>query len=68
MNREIYTVKQFVEKYPAFTLGGMNWRIFNREKNGLKEAGAVLKVGRRVLIDADRYFEWIDAQNNIADV
>ena len=33
------TVNQFVERHPAFTLGGMRSQIFNETSNGLKEAG-----------------------------
>jgi len=59
--RTLRTVQQFCHEYPAFTLGGMRWLLFHREQNGL--AQAVIHVGRRVLIDVDRFFEWIDAQN-----
>ena len=30
--------------------------------NGLWEAGAIVRVGRRVLLDENRFFEWIAAQ------
>lgn len=30
--------------------------------NGLAEAGAIIRVGRKVLIDEARFFDWIDAQ------
>ena len=28
--------------------------------NGLEEAGAIIRVGRRVLIDLDRFDSWLD--------
>ena len=65
MNRTLSTVNQFVEKNPAFTHGGVRWQIFNEDSNGLAESGAVLRNGRRVLIDEDRYFRWLDEQNGI---
>ena len=34
--------------------------------NGLAEAGAILRVGRRVLIDLDRFDEWLDAHRDVA--
>jgi len=59
----LLTVPQFVEQNPAFTVGGLRWLIFNEEKNGLKEAQAIIRLGRKVMIDADRYFNWLYEQN-----
>jgi hypothetical protein len=59
--RHLRTVQQFCEENPAFTVGGLRWLLFHRETNGLSEA--VVRVGRRVLIDAERFFRWVDAQN-----
>jgi hypothetical protein len=60
-NPTLLTVKQFCQQHPAFTQGGVRWLLFNRQENGLEHA--VLKVGRRVLIDVDAFFGWIDEQN-----
>jgi hypothetical protein len=60
--RRLYTVDQFVQKHPAFSNGGLRWLLFHREKNGLKRA--VLRVGRRVLIDETLFFEWLDTCND----
>lgn len=64
----VYTVKQFSQKHPAFPEGGMRNRIFYQETNGMKKAGAVLRLGRKVLIDEARFFAWIADQNNTAKV
>jgi hypothetical protein len=53
------TVKQFCNKYPAFTEGGLRDRIFYADSNGLKEIGAILRNGRRVLIDDEKFFQWL---------
>ncbi len=53
------TVNQFCEKYPAFTHGGLRDRIFHAESNGLKKLGAILRNGRRVLIDEEKFFQWL---------
>ena len=53
------TIKQFREKYPAFTEGGLRDRIFHAESNGLKKFGAILRNGRRVLIDEEKFFNWL---------
>lgn len=57
----LLTVKQFCQANPAFTEGGIRWLLFNREENGL--ARAVVKVGRRVLIDVNQFFRWLSEQN-----
>ena len=59
--RTLLTVKQFCQQNPAFTEGGLRWLLFNRQDNGL--ARAVFKVGRRVLIDVDEFYLWLDQQN-----
>jgi len=59
----LQTVSQFAESNPAFPIGGLRWMIFNEDKNGLKAAGAIVRVGRKVLIDTDKYFQWVHSQN-----
>jgi len=59
----LLTVRQFAEKHPAFNVGGLRYLIFNEDSNGLKEAGAIIRVGKKVLIDVDKYFAWIYNQN-----
>ncbi|MCF8007938.1 MAG: hypothetical protein K9K84_11070 [Methylovulum sp.] len=54
------TVKQFSEKYPAFPVGGLRQRIFNEATNGLKQYGAIVRNGRRVLINEEKFFIWLE--------
>jgi hypothetical protein len=61
IGRTLRTVPQFCREHPAFTPGGIRWLLFNREANGLSRA--VVRVGRRVLIDVDSFFEWLASQN-----
>ena len=60
------TVNQFCEKHTAFTLGGMRGLIFNEHQNGINKAGAVIRLGRKVLIDEAKFFNWIAAQSGKA--
>ncbi|KTD25449.1 Uncharacterised protein [Legionella lansingensis] len=53
------TIKQFCQKHPAFTEGGIRDRIFYADSNGLKKFGAILRNGRRVLIDEEKFFQWL---------
>ena len=62
VNRTLLSVKEFSKQYPSFPEGGIRWQIFNEETNGLKDARAIIRIGRKVLIDVDKYFSWIDTQ------
>jgi len=59
--RILLTVPQFAAKHQAFSIGGLRWLIFNRETNGF--ATAILKCGRRVLIDEFQFFDVLYSQN-----
>lgn len=65
MKSTISTVKQFCSRHPAFTEGGLRWEIFHENTNGLKESGAILRNGRKVLIHEERYFANLDRKNGI---
>ncbi len=62
----LLTIKQFSVKHPAFPEGGLRFRIFNADKNGMAEAGVIVRNGRRVLLNEERFFEWLDSQNQRA--
>jgi len=67
MNLPIYsTVKQFCERHPAFTEGGIRHNIFHEETNGLKESGAIVRNGRRVLINEEKFFAWLESKQEAA--
>jgi hypothetical protein len=64
MTDQIYlTVNQFIAKQPALTTGGIRALIFNEHKNGLAESGAILRIGRKVLINEIRWWSWVESQN-----
>lgn len=69
----LFTVSQFSERHPAFSMPAVRNYILNaRDRtnsrgqriagNGLFESGAVIRIGRRVLIDEQAFFAWIAAQ------
>jgi hypothetical protein len=71
--RDLFTVKQFSERRPAWSPQALRNLILNAEDrlnsrgdpipgNGLAEAGAIVRVGRRVLIDEQAFFRWIAEQ------
>ncbi len=72
MSRNLLTVRQFAQRHPAFCEGGLRWLIYNAEArtrvvdgeerlipgNGLKNA--IVRLGRRVLIDETEFFRQIE--------
>lgn len=63
-NRTYLTVTQFPGKHPAFPIGGLRALIFNEKQNGLAKSGAIVRIGRKVLIHEEKFFQWIESQNN----
>lgn len=55
------TINQFADKQPAFTSASLQKLISNEATNGLTKAGAIVRVGRRVLINEEKFFSWIEA-------
>lgn len=73
--RRLFTLKAFAERHASFlTLPALTNQVFKakpREStkgtipgNGLEEAGAIVRLAGRVLIDEDGYFRWIDVLQN----
>jgi hypothetical protein len=70
VTRVVLTVRQFSKRHPAFSEGSLRDLIFKSQSrhsskglvpgNGLD--AALLRLGRRVLIDEQRFFEWLDRQ------
>lgn len=56
-SRRFLTVKQFADKYPWATSGGIRHLIFFSETNGFDRC--MFRMGRRILLDEDRVIEWI---------
>jgi hypothetical protein len=69
-SRTLLTVRQFSDKHPAFTQGALRNLIFLAESrktskgiiqgNGLDSA--LVRIGRKLLIDEAKFFQWIDEQ------
>ena len=59
--RTLLTVRQFAETQPGLTEGAIRWDIFHADTSGLAASGAIIRRGARVLIDPERYLEWLCA-------
>ena len=57
----LYTVAKFSQRHSFITEGGLRFQIFNAKENGLAASGAIVRIGRRVLIDEKRYLDWIES-------
>ncbi len=62
MATKLLTVRQVCEAHPAFTEGGLRFLIFKSASNGLDAAGAVIRIGRKVLIDETAFLAWVHRQ------
>lgn len=58
----LYTVSKFSEKHPAFPVGSIRDRIFHSKTNGLAKSGAIIRNGRRVLINEEKWFLWLEGE------
>ena len=66
----LLTVRQFAEKHQAFPQGSIRSLIFHAsprhssqgqiDGNGL--SAALIRIGRKVLINEARFFEWVEKQ------
>ena len=61
---QLFTFTQFAKRHPAFPESSLRWLRFNDRENGF--AAAFVNVGRRVLVDEERFFEVIERQNERA--
>lgn len=58
-----FTIPQFARRHAAFGNGSLRWLVYNAEKNGLAKSGAIIRIGRKVLIDEALFLKWVKSQN-----
>ncbi len=67
--QSLYSVAQFAEVEPAFTTGALRNMVFKADVrhasngvipgNGLLACGAIVRIGRKVLIHRTKFLEWV---------
>ncbi|MEE9339942.1 MAG: hypothetical protein V3U87_17875 [Methylococcaceae bacterium] len=62
----LLSVNQFCEKHEAFKKGGIRRQIFDEKNNGLFESGAIVRIGQKLLINEEKFFNWIESNGNNA--
>ena len=60
VKRNIRTIAEVAREGPQ-TEPQLRWQVFNSASNGLDEYSAVVRIGRRVYLDVDRYWEWVSS-------
>ncbi len=71
--RRIFTITKFSERHSDFiTKSALTNDVFKAKPrhsskgeipgNGMLDFGVIVRIGRKVLIDEDAYFRWLDAQ------
>lgn len=58
MARNLITIDALAKRGP-FSESSLRWMVFQEASNGLRDTGAVIRLGRRVLIDIDRFDDWL---------
>jgi hypothetical protein len=69
--RILSSVRQFADKHPAFTQGNLRNLIFNAQPRVTRTGTlpgngfdmCLVRVGRKILIDEEKFFQWLDGQN-----
>lgn len=57
-------VTEWTNHHPWPPIGGLRHLIFNAKSNGFD--AVIKRAGRRVLIDEQAFFSWLDKQNTQA--
>lgn len=65
MATALITVEQTAQRHPAFTVGSLRQLIFHEHTNGLAESGAVIRLGRKVLVDEERFVNWVRTRDAV---
>ena len=55
------TIKQLTTRFPAFSEGALRWIVFQANENGLTDSRALLRIGRKLVIDVDRFVVWLES-------
>lgn len=59
--RKLVPVTQWQVEHDWPTEAGLRHLIFHEHENGFHRC--VRRVGRRVLVDEDEFYRWVDSQN-----
>ena len=59
-----YTVAKFADKHKSFaTESSLRFMMFKADENRMNEFGVIERMGRRVLLNEAKFFQWLEAIN-----
>lgn len=59
----LLTIAQFASEHSWPSQGSLRFLIFNERTNGF--SSVVRRVGKRVLIDEQKFFQWVEKLNEV---
>lgn len=65
MTKYMLSIKDFCTQFPTFKYGQVRNLIYYENRNGLNDMQVILRIGKRIYIDVDRWFAWIEKINHI---
>ena len=60
-SRKLIPVTKWNDYHPSPPIGGLRHLIFYEKTNGFSHC--VVRLGRRVLIDEEKFFEWAESHH-----
>jgi hypothetical protein len=60
------TVAQLATRHPAFSQASLRHWIFHSENNGLAASGALIRLGRKILLDEAAFIRWVKSHRACA--
>lgn len=63
MSKRLAGVAETARTY-NFTEASLRWHIFQAATNGLQDAGAIIRIGRSLRIDLDKFDAWLDSKTS----
>lgn len=58
--QNLRTLRQLAAANPAFSEAALRWHVFNATSNGLDRA--IIRLGRKVLIDENEFSKWLESK------
>lgn len=56
---------EMVAKYSFMSIGGLRGYILHEKENGLADSGAISRMGRKILINEDKFFAWVESNSKV---
>lgn len=66
IGERLIPINDWPQYHPWPSISGLRYFIFHANTNGFHKV--IRRVGRRVLIKESAFFDWVDEQNNSAEL